>query len=80
MKNDARLPPCQRICITGPGFRAHRPSTGDPSVYMSAAQLASELKGSVANHNDPALATLGVTPQYAIHEVHREKTRPTGRA
>jgi len=52
------------------------PASGDSGVYVSAAQLANELKGSVAAHNDPALATVGVTPQYAIHEVHRAKAGP----
>jgi mannose-6-phosphate isomerase-like protein (cupin superfamily) len=52
------------------------PASSDSGIYASAAQLASELKGSVASHNDPALASVGVTPQYAIHEVHREKAGP----
>jgi mannose-6-phosphate isomerase-like protein (cupin superfamily) len=46
------------------------------AAYVSATQLATELRASIASHNDPALATVGVTPQYAIHEVHREKAGP----
>jgi mannose-6-phosphate isomerase-like protein (cupin superfamily) len=61
-----------------PTFAAE-PSASPPSAaadYASAAQLAHDLKEAVAGHNDPALATIGVNSQYAIHEVHREKAGP----
>jgi mannose-6-phosphate isomerase-like protein (cupin superfamily) len=58
---------------------ASEPSPTVPNAsgdYVSAAQLAHDLKEAIAGHNDPALATIGVTSKYGIHEVHREKAGP----
>jgi mannose-6-phosphate isomerase-like protein (cupin superfamily) len=52
------------------------PVPAAPGDYVSAAQLAHDLKEAIAGHNDPALATIGVNSRYAIHEVHREKAGP----
>lgn len=58
---------------------ASEPSAPVPDAagtFAAATQLAHDLKEAIGSHNDPALATIGVTSQYAIHEVHREKAGP----
>ncbi len=53
-----------------------RPTPDSPGIRTSAAELASALRASAAQHPELALATIGVTDQYQIHEVRR--TRPSG--
>ncbi len=52
------------------------PAPGSPALYVAAGPLAEELKAAIAKPSDPALATISVTDQYAIHEVHRGKSGP----
>jgi mannose-6-phosphate isomerase-like protein (cupin superfamily) len=49
---------------------------GSPGMFVSGQQLAEQLKASIAKSADPAVAEVGVTDQYAIHEVHRSKAGP----
>ena len=49
---------------------------GSPGIFVSGQQLAEQLKASIAKPADPAVAEVGVTDQYAIHEVHRSKPGP----
>ena len=53
-----------------------RPAPDSPGIRTSAAQLASALRASAVQHPELALAAIGVTDQYQIHEVRR--TRPSG--
>lgn len=53
-----------------------RPTPDSPGIHTSAAALASALHTSAMQHPELALATIGVTDQYQIHEVRR--TRPSG--
>lgn len=50
---------------------AQSPVPESTVTYVSRQDLDAALKAAVAQHNDPALATIGVTDRYAIHEVHR---------
>ena len=50
-----------------------RPAPDSPGIHVSSTQLARDLRAAVAKHADPAVAAIGVTDQYAIHEVHRSK-------
>jgi mannose-6-phosphate isomerase-like protein (cupin superfamily) len=52
------------------------PVPGTPGSYVSGEKLAQQMKASIASSADPALAEVGVTDQYAIHEVHRAKAGP----
>jgi hypothetical protein len=47
---------------------------GTPGASVSGLQLAEQLKAAVAKSADPAVAEVGVTDQYQIHEVHRSFT------
>jgi mannose-6-phosphate isomerase-like protein (cupin superfamily) len=47
-----------------------------PGVRISTAELAGALRASGVQHPELALATIGVTDQYQIHEVRRSK--PSG--
>jgi mannose-6-phosphate isomerase-like protein (cupin superfamily) len=49
---------------------------GTPGASVSGQQLAEQLKAAVAKSADPAVAEVGVTDQYQIHEVHRSKAGP----
>jgi mannose-6-phosphate isomerase-like protein (cupin superfamily) len=49
---------------------------GTPGTYVSSQKLLEQMTASVASSADPALAEVGVTDQYAIHEVHRQKAGP----
>lgn len=53
-----------------------RPTPDTPGIRSSAAELASALRASAAKNPALALATIGVTDQYQIHEVRR--IRPSG--
>lgn len=50
-----------------------RPAPDSPGVRVSSSQLARALHAAIARHTDPAVAAIGVTDQFAIHEVHRSK-------
>jgi mannose-6-phosphate isomerase-like protein (cupin superfamily) len=50
---------------------AQSPVPAPTVTYVPRQDLEVALKAAVAQHNDPALATIGVTDRYAIHEVHR---------
>lgn len=50
-----------------------RPAPDSPAIHVSRGQLAHELRAAIAKRADPAVAAIGVTDQYAIHEVHRRK-------
>jgi mannose-6-phosphate isomerase-like protein (cupin superfamily) len=54
---------------------AARPTPDSPGIRVSGTELAGALRAAVA-HSDPAVAAIGVTDQYQIHEVHR--TKPSG--
>jgi mannose-6-phosphate isomerase-like protein (cupin superfamily) len=49
---------------------------GTPGVSVSGPELAEQLKSAIAKAADPAVAEVGVTDQYAIHEVRRLKAGP----
>jgi mannose-6-phosphate isomerase-like protein (cupin superfamily) len=49
---------------------------GTPGIYVSGQKLAEQMQASIASPADPAVAEVGVTDQYAIHEVHRQKAGP----
>jgi mannose-6-phosphate isomerase-like protein (cupin superfamily) len=49
---------------------------GTPGISVSSEQLATLLQAAVAKAADPAVAEVGVTDQYAIHEVRRLKAGP----
>jgi mannose-6-phosphate isomerase-like protein (cupin superfamily) len=49
---------------------------GTPGLSVSGLMLAEQLKAAVAKSADPAVAEVGVTDQYAIHEVRRLKAGP----
>jgi mannose-6-phosphate isomerase-like protein (cupin superfamily) len=49
---------------------------GTPGIHVSGQTLVEQMKASIAGSADPALAEVGVTDQYAIHEVHRQKAGP----
>lgn len=49
---------------------------GTPGIQVSGEFLAQQLKAAIAGSSDPAVAEVGVTDQYAIHEVHRSKPGP----
>jgi mannose-6-phosphate isomerase-like protein (cupin superfamily) len=53
-----------------------RPTPDTPGILTSAAELASALRASAAQHPELSLAAIGVTDQYQIHEVRR--TKPSG--
>lgn len=50
-----------------------RPAPDSPGIHVSSSELARALHAAVGKHADPAVAAIGVTDQYAIHEVHRSK-------
>ncbi|MFZ0501393.1 MAG: AraC family ligand binding domain-containing protein [Steroidobacteraceae bacterium] len=50
-----------------------RPTPDSPGIRTSAAELASALRAASVQHPELALATIGVTDQYQIHEVRRSK-------
>ncbi|HEX3842969.1 MAG TPA: hypothetical protein VHV80_01300 [Steroidobacteraceae bacterium] len=50
------------------------PTPDSPALHTSSAALAGALRAAIARHDDPAVAAIGVTRQYAIHEVHRGKS------
>jgi mannose-6-phosphate isomerase-like protein (cupin superfamily) len=52
------------------------PAPGSPGLYVTADELAQQLDAAIAKGSDPATASIGVTDQYAIHEVHRGKSGP----
>lgn len=52
---------------------AARPAPGSPGVHLSRTQIAKVLHAAIAQHADPAVAAIGITDQYEIHEVHRGK-------
>jgi mannose-6-phosphate isomerase-like protein (cupin superfamily) len=49
---------------------------GPGAIYIQQADLARQMKASIAKQADPALAAIGVTDDYSIHEVHRSKSGP----
>lgn len=49
------------------------PPPDSPAARTSSTELASALRAVIAQHADPAVAAIGVTDRYAIHEVHRGK-------
>jgi len=49
---------------------------GTPGALVSGVALAEQLKAAAAKSADPAVAEIGVTDQYAIHEVRRLKAGP----
>jgi mannose-6-phosphate isomerase-like protein (cupin superfamily) len=49
---------------------------GTPGISVSGEQLATLLQAAAAKAADPAVAEVGVTDQYAIHEVRRLKAGP----
>ncbi len=51
-----------------------RPTPDTPGIRTSAAELASALRAAAVQHPELALATIGVTDQYQIHEVRRTRT------
>lgn len=50
-----------------------RPAPDSPGIHVGSSELAHALHAAVTAHADPAVAAIGVTDQYAIHEVHRSK-------
>jgi mannose-6-phosphate isomerase-like protein (cupin superfamily) len=52
------------------------PAPGTPGLQISGQRLAELLKAAVAGSADPAVAEVGVSEQYQIHEVHRGKAGP----
>jgi mannose-6-phosphate isomerase-like protein (cupin superfamily) len=52
------------------------PIAGTPGISVSGEALAQQLKAAMASSADPAVAEVGVSDQYAIHEVHRSKAGP----
>ncbi|HEY1888806.1 MAG TPA: cupin domain-containing protein [Steroidobacteraceae bacterium] len=53
-----------------------RPTLDTPGILTAAAALAGALRASAVQHPELALAAIGVTDQYQIHEVRR--TKPSG--
>jgi mannose-6-phosphate isomerase-like protein (cupin superfamily) len=49
------------------------PVPGSPGSAVSGRELAQQIKAALAKSADPAVAEVGVTDQYAIHEVRRLK-------
>jgi mannose-6-phosphate isomerase-like protein (cupin superfamily) len=47
-----------------------------PASYVTSEQLAEKLRAAVATAADPALASIAVTGEYSINEVHRQKVGP----
>ena len=52
------------------------PPPGSPGLFVGAAPLAAALDAAKAKSTDLALASVGVTNQYSIHEVYRGKSAP----
>jgi mannose-6-phosphate isomerase-like protein (cupin superfamily) len=49
---------------------------GPGAIYIQQADLSRQMMASIAKQADPALATIGVTDDHSIHEVHRSKPGP----
>lgn len=49
---------------------------GTPGIPVPGEQLTTQLQAATAKSTDPAVAEVGVTNQYAIHEVRRLKAGP----
>ena len=47
-----------------------------PGIFVSGERVTELLKTAIAGAADPAVAEVGVSDQYAIHEVHRSKGGP----
>jgi mannose-6-phosphate isomerase-like protein (cupin superfamily) len=52
------------------------PAPGTPGTAVSGEQLTQQIKTALARSADPAVAEVGVTDQYAIHEAERLKPGP----
>jgi mannose-6-phosphate isomerase-like protein (cupin superfamily) len=52
------------------------PAPGTPGTYVLGGELAGQLKASIAQPADPAVAEIAANNQYQIHEVHRGKSGP----
>ena len=64
--------------LTGPAA-AMQPGAavaGPGAIYIQQADLSRQMMASIAKQADPALATIGVTDDHSIHEVHRSKPGP----
>lgn len=49
------------------------PAPDSPGIHVSSSLLARELRAALAQHKDPAVAAIGATGQYQIHEVRRSE-------
>jgi mannose-6-phosphate isomerase-like protein (cupin superfamily) len=68
-------------CLLLPAAAQHTapppaPTPGSTGIFIAGQQLADQLKAAMASGTDPAVAEVGVSDQYAIHEVHRSKPAP----
>ena len=52
------------------------PAPGTSGTYVLGGELAKQLKASIAQPADPAVAEIAANNQYQIHEVHRGKVGP----
>lgn len=52
------------------------PPPGSPGSAVSGVELAQQIEAAIAKSADPAVAEVGVTDHYAIHEVRRLKPGP----
>jgi mannose-6-phosphate isomerase-like protein (cupin superfamily) len=55
---------------------APMPVPGSPGTAVSGVELAQQIEAAIAKSADPAVAEVGVTDHYAIHEVRRLKPGP----
>jgi mannose-6-phosphate isomerase-like protein (cupin superfamily) len=66
----------QQAPAAAPAPASVAPVPAPPALYMSAAQIADQLKAAIAKPSDPAVSPITVTAQYSISKAHRGKAGP----